>query len=103
MDMGAKAVPVAERIFGEGSYLRPNFIQPYRSRNVLIEEITIVNSPMWEINPVLCRSVTVRGVSIRNIGVIDCRFDGVEKPNLVEAVTNLRLVNVRINGTVVQE
>ncbi|MEP6918077.1 MAG: glycoside hydrolase family 28 protein [Acidobacteriota bacterium] len=68
VEMGAKAVPVAERVFGEGSYLRPNFIQPYRSRNVLIEGITIVNSPMWEINPVLCQSVTVRGVSIRSHG-----------------------------------
>jgi polygalacturonase len=68
VDMAAKAVPVAERVFGEGSYLRPNFIQPYRSRNVLIEGITIRNSPMWEINPVLCRSVTVRGVAISSHG-----------------------------------
>ncbi len=68
MKMQAAGVPVAARVFGEGSFLRPNFIQPYRSRNVLIEGVTIVNSPMWEIHPVLCRSVTVRGVSIRSHG-----------------------------------
>lgn len=66
--MQAKAVPVAERVFGPPDYLRPNFIQPYRSRNILIDGPTIVNSPMWEIHPVLCRSVTVRNVTIRSHG-----------------------------------
>ena len=33
MDEAARrAVPVAERVFGEGGGLRPNFIQPYRCR-----------------------------------------------------------------------
>ena len=54
LDMGVRGVPVQDRVFGPGTSLRPNFIQPYRSRNVLIEGVTIVNSPMWEINPVLC-------------------------------------------------
>ncbi|HET9360023.1 MAG TPA: glycoside hydrolase family 28 protein [Vicinamibacterales bacterium] len=67
-DMQARGVPVAERIFGDGHFLRPNFIQPYRSRNVLIDGVTIVNSPMWEIHPVLCRSVTVRNVTITSHG-----------------------------------
>ena len=68
MDMGTQGTPVAQRVFGEGSYLRPNFIQPYRSRNVLIEGVTIVNSPMWEIHPVLCTNVIVRGVTINSHG-----------------------------------
>ena len=67
-DMQARGVAVAERVFGEGHFLRPNFIQPYRSRNVLIQDVTIVNSPMWEIHPVLCQSVTVRGVNISSHG-----------------------------------
>ncbi|HEX4997335.1 MAG TPA: glycoside hydrolase family 28 protein [Terriglobia bacterium] len=68
MSMGASGVPVAERVFGEGSFLRPNFIQPYRCRNVFIDGVTIVNSPMWEIHPVLCSNVIVRGVSIVSHG-----------------------------------
>lgn len=68
MDFGAKGTPVSERVFGEGSYLRPNFIQPYRCKNVLIEGITIRNSPMWEIHPVLSTNVTVRGVNINSHG-----------------------------------
>jgi polygalacturonase len=62
--MAERGVPVSERIFGDGDYLRPQFIQPYRCRNVLIEGVTIRNSPMWEIHPVLCQNVTVRGVTV---------------------------------------
>ena len=65
---GTAGTPVAERIYGEGHFLRPNFIQPYRCKNVLIEGVTIVNSPMWEIHPVLCTNVTVRGVNVRSLG-----------------------------------
>jgi polygalacturonase len=66
--MAEKGVPVSERVFGEGHYLRPQFIQPYRCQNVLIEGVTIINSPMWEIHPVLCTNVTVRNVKINSHG-----------------------------------
>jgi unsaturated rhamnogalacturonyl hydrolase len=65
---GDTGVPVAQRVFGEGDFLRPNFIQPYRCKNVLIEDVTIVRSPMWEIHPALCTNVTVRGVKISSHG-----------------------------------
>jgi polygalacturonase len=68
VDAAAAGKPVSERIFGEGSFLRPNFIQPYRCRNVMIEGVTIVNSPMWEINPVLSTNVIVRAVKINSHG-----------------------------------
>jgi polygalacturonase len=68
IEMGARGVPVARRVFGAGSFLRPNFIQPYRCQNVLIDGVRIVNSPMWEIHPVLCRNVTVRNVEINSHG-----------------------------------
>src|SRR6476659_1164209 len=66
--MAEKGVPVKERIFGEGHYLRPQFIQPYRCQNVLIEGVTIRNSPMWEIHPVLCRNVIVQNVNVDSHG-----------------------------------
>lgn len=68
MQMMEAGEPVARRVFAEDSYLRPQFIQPYRCRNVLIEGVTIVNSPMWEVHPVLCTNVTVRGVRIDSHG-----------------------------------
>src|SRR4029079_18180452 len=49
-------------------YLRPQFIQTYRCRNVLVEDVHIVNSPMWEIHPVLSTNVTVRRVKINSHG-----------------------------------
>lgn len=66
--MGEANVPVEQRVFGPGSWLRPNFIQPYRCKNVLIEGVTILHSPMWEVHPVLCENVTVRGLAIHSHG-----------------------------------
>ena len=66
--MAEDGVAVAERVFGAGHDLRPNFIQPYRCRNVLIEGVTIRNSPMWVIHPVLSTNVTVRNVKVLSMG-----------------------------------
>lgn len=66
--MAEQGVPVEQRRFGEGDYLRPNFVQPYRCQNVLIEGVTLINSPMWELNPTLCQNVTVRNVKISTLG-----------------------------------
>ena len=68
IEMGNTGVPVEERVFGKCHYLRPNFIQPYRCRNILIEGVTILRSPMWEIHPVLSENITVRGVTITTHG-----------------------------------
>ena len=61
-------VPVAQRRYAQGSYLRPAFIQTYRCKRVLIEGVTLINSPFWLIHPVLCEDVTVRGVTCRSHG-----------------------------------
>jgi polygalacturonase len=88
--MAEQGVPVDQRIFGDGSYLRSSFIQPYRCRNVLIEGVTILRSPMWEVHPVLSENVLVRGVTVQTHGpnndgcnpessrmvvIRDCTFD----------------------------
>ena len=67
-EMMQKGVPVSERIFGENSYLRPQFIQPYKCKNVLIEGVKIIDSPMWEVHPVLCENVMVRKLHIATHG-----------------------------------
>ncbi|GAA4490342.1 exopolygalacturonase PelB [Actinoallomurus oryzae] len=66
--MAADGVPVKQRVFGDGNHLRPNFIQFYRCRNVLVEGVTIVDSPMWEIHPVLSENVTVQDVTVVSKG-----------------------------------
>ncbi|MCB0668074.1 MAG: glycoside hydrolase family 28 protein [Saprospiraceae bacterium] len=60
--------PVDERIFGSGTYLRPNLIQPNRCTNILIEGITIKNSPMWVIHPLLCENVIIQDVKVISHG-----------------------------------
>jgi len=67
-EMGATDVAVDQRRFGEGSYLRPSLVQFCHSKNILIEGVTMKNSPMFEINPVLCTNVTVRGIKIVSHG-----------------------------------
>lgn len=67
-EMMDKNVPLTERIFGEGHYLRPQFIQPYKCKNVLIEGVKIIDSPMWEVHPVLCENVTIRRLHIATHG-----------------------------------
>jgi polygalacturonase len=67
-DMAERGIPVKGRIFGEGHVLRPQFIQPYDCKNVLIEGVTLLNAPMWQVHPVLCTNVTVRGLTIRSFG-----------------------------------
>lgn len=88
--MAEKNVPVEQRIFGEGHFLRPNFIQFYKSKNILIEGVKILRSPMWEIHPVLCENVTIQNVTVishgpnndgcdpessRNVLIRNCLFD----------------------------
>lgn len=82
--------PVAERLFGPEATIRPQFIQPYRCKNVLISDLTILRSPMWEVHPVECENVTVRRLTIsshgpnndgcdpescRDVLIEDCVFD----------------------------
>jgi polygalacturonase len=68
MAMGDRDVPVKERVFGEGSFLRPDFFQPIHCKNVLVEGVTFINSPMFEVHPVYCTNVIVRNIRILSHG-----------------------------------
>ena len=88
--MNQEGVPVSQRFFGQGRWLRPNFVQFIRCRRVLLQGVTLKNSPMWQLNPVQCQSVTVDGVTLSSHGpnndgcdpescqgvwIKNCRFD----------------------------
>jgi len=45
---------------------RPRMINLYRSKNILISDIRIQNSPSWNVHPVLCEDVCIDGLSIVN-------------------------------------
>ncbi len=62
--MGAGGVPVDQRVFAGGRWLRPSTIQPFGCTNVLIEGVTVRDSTFWCVHPVFCRNVTVRHVTV---------------------------------------
>jgi polygalacturonase len=67
--MGADQVPVEQRVFGtEADGVRTCFIQPIDCKNVLLEGFTVVNGPSWNVHPVTCENLTVRGVSVTTLG-----------------------------------
>ena len=43
---------------------RPRMINLYNCTNVLISDLTILNSPSWTIHPVYCENITIEGISI---------------------------------------
>ena len=57
--------PVAEEAYRKAApALRPSFIRTMESRNILIEGIHIVGSPMWTIHLLYSQNVAIRDVTI---------------------------------------
>ena len=117
--MGEENTPVSDRVFGNGHYLRPNFIQFYKCQNILIDGITILRSPMWEIHPVLSENITVQNVNIyshgpnndgcdpescKNVLIKDCVFDTGDDCIAIKSGRNNdgRRVNVASENIVIQ-
>jgi len=48
------------------TYGRPRVINLYRCRNILLQGVTIVDSPSWTVHPVGCENLVVDGISIIN-------------------------------------
>ena len=87
--MGREQVPVHERVFGEGHYLRPAMMDLVFCHSVLIEDVKIVDGTFWSFHLVGCSDATVRRVSVdctnlnsdgvdpescRNVLIEDCCF-----------------------------
>lgn len=68
VEMAEQGIVVPERIFGEGHYIRPNFIEFFECTEVLLKDVTILNVPSWVIHPMKSTNVTVDGVTVRSHG-----------------------------------
>lgn len=65
MEMGRARAPVEQRVFGkEEDGVRPDFIQFIRCKRVLLEGVTVKDGPSWNVHPVWCEDLTIRGVSV---------------------------------------
>jgi polygalacturonase len=58
--MNHGSIPLEQRIFGEGHFLRPHLIQFFECRNVLVEGVKIEDSPFWCIHLFKTQSATLR-------------------------------------------
>jgi polygalacturonase len=47
-------------------YPHPKLISFHHCKRVLIQDVNLIDSPSWTINPVLCENITVSGVTICN-------------------------------------
>ena len=65
---GESGAPMYERTYTEVDGLRPQTICFNRCTTVLIEGVTLLNSPFWVIHPLMCNDLTVRGITANNNG-----------------------------------
>lgn len=57
--------PVEERqMVNDTANFRPQFIQFNRSENILLEGVSIENSPFWTIHPYLSKNVVIRNLNV---------------------------------------
>lgn len=87
-DMNHGNTPIKDRKLGEGYFLRPQMIQFFNCKNILVENIRIENSPFWCLHLLKSESITVRGVSYQSLNYNN---DGIDpeyaKDVLIENVT----------------
>jgi polygalacturonase len=66
----ATQIPLSKRDFGKGAGregMRPNFIVFWKSENILVEDITILDGPMWNVHLVYCKKAIVRGITVNSL------------------------------------
>lgn len=97
--MAEMGTPLANRIFGTSSQLRPTFIEPYSCENILIEDITVINAPFWMIHPVLSRNITVRGVTCDSAGPNN---DGCDPESSENVLIENCVFNTRDDGVAIK-
>lgn len=77
-------------------FLRPPLVQFYKCQNVLLENLTLINSPFWTVHPLFSDNVVIDKISIDNVtqaGGDSPNTDGINP----ESSTNIRISNCHIN------
>lgn len=93
-------VPVDQRIFGEGHFLRPHLVQFYGCEKILVEGVKITDAPFWCLHFVFSRNITVRDVRYE---AFNYNNDGIDPESsediLIEDITfNNRDDNIAIKA-----
>ncbi|MEM1121534.1 MAG: glycoside hydrolase family 28 protein [Bacteroidota bacterium] len=80
--MGNDTIPENQRVFGTGfldldgdgkddgfgdgqqHYLRPTLIEFYNCQNILLDGVTVKNSPFWTVHPIFSKNVTIKNLKV---------------------------------------
>ena len=68
-------VPVLNRVFGNGHYLRPCMVEVIGCTNVLLQNYHTQNTPFWQHHPTGCQNVVIDGVFADSVGPNNDGFD----------------------------
>ncbi|GGF11337.1 glycoside hydrolase family 28 protein [Flavobacterium limi] len=90
-EMNHTNVPLKDRKFGTDYFLRPQMIQFFNCKNILVENIRIENSPFWCLHLLKSESITVRGISYKSLNYNN---DGIDP----EYAKNVLIENVTFNN-----
>ncbi len=97
--MGAEGVAVKDRVFGEGYYLRPGFVQFFSCQRVLVDGPRFVDSTFWMIHPVYCDQVVVRNVSLKSAHL---NSDGVDPDSSTNVLIERNIFDVGDDGVAIK-
>jgi Tol biopolymer transport system component len=90
-EMNNTSVPLEERIFGSGHYLRPHLVQFYECENIQVEDVRISDSPFWCLHFVFSKNIAVRGISY---DAFNYNNDGIDP----ESSANVLIENITFNN-----
>jgi polygalacturonase len=60
---GESGLPLSERQFGEGHFLRPSMLHLFECERIAIKDICLTNSSFWMIHPVYCTDIVIQNTS----------------------------------------
>ncbi|MBR1464459.1 MAG: glycoside hydrolase family 28 protein [Prevotella sp.] len=92
------SVPPTQRFYDgvdrDGKIFAPTFIGPVRCTNVLIEGVSLLRSPFWNVVPTYCENVIIRGINVESETPwhIDCG-DGMD----IESCKNILIEYCTVN------
>ncbi|WP_207425150.1 glycoside hydrolase family 28 protein [Pedobacter sp. SYSU D00535] len=81
--MNHENTPIKDRKFGKGHYLRPQLIQFFECKNILMEGVTIKNSPFWCVHFLKSENITARKMKFEAFNKNNDGFDPEYSKNIL--------------------
>lgn len=65
-DIDAGDMVGTHTIYWRSQFLRPCLIEFNNCKNILIDGVTLLNSPFWTVHPIYSEKIIIRGITIKN-------------------------------------